>query len=274
MPAIIDPIDGLPADEVGSWVTKKHEYLERYIRITSAARRKFIGPGNAGATFIDLFSGGGRARIRKTDKWVNGSPLLAWKASLETHSPFSEVFIADTDNALRQACLVRLQSADAPVREVAGNAVQASAFLRKTLNPKALHLAFIDPWSLGSLDFRIIRNLASLERIDLIVHVSAMDLQRNLPANLESDEPDFDRFAPGWRPVVKHLTDPFEIRAHVVEHWRKSVAALGVWPSPEMKLITGDKGQRLYWLVIAAKHKLAQDFWKIASNPDGQGSLF
>lgn len=274
MAHFIDPADGLPCGKVGRWVSEKHVYLERYIRITSATRRKFIGDGNAGATFIDLFSGGGRANIRKTNEIVDGSPLVAWKASQSSGSPFSEVYIADTDHALREACVTRLTNAGAMCREVAGNAVQASAYLRKTLRPKALHLVFVDPWSLGSLDFRIFQNLSALERIDLIVHVSAMDLQRNLPSNLASDEPDFDDFAPEWRPAVKHLTDPFEVRAGVVEHWRKCIGQLGVWPSTEMKLIKGDHGQRLYWLVIASKHPLARRFWDIASNPEGQGDLF
>jgi hypothetical protein len=40
-----------------------------------------------------------------------------------------------------------------------------------------------------------------------------------------------------------------------------------------MKLITGSKRQRLYWLLVASKHKLAQDFWKIAADDDGQRQL-
>ena len=51
-------------------------------------------------------------------------------------------------------------------------------------------------------------------------------------------------------------------------------AKLGVWPSIEMKLITGEKNQRLYWLLLAAKHDLAHSFWEVAANAQGQGKLF
>jgi hypothetical protein len=39
-----------------------------------------------------------------------------------------------------------------------------------------------------------------------------------------------------------------------------------------MKLITGSKGQPLYWLLLAAKHALAHKFWATASK-SAQGSL-
>jgi hypothetical protein len=41
-----------------------------------------------------------------------------------------------------------------------------------------------------------------------------------------------------------------------------------------MQLITGDQGQHLYWLTLAARHELAHKFWKIAANKSGQGDLF
>lgn len=57
------------------------------------------------------------------------------------------------------------------------------------------------------------------------------------------------------------------------QYWRDQVANLGVWPSAEMKLITGSKNQPLYWLLLAAKHDLAHKFWATASNVGGQGKL-
>jgi three-Cys-motif partner protein len=152
--------------------------------------------------------------------------------------------------------------------------VQAAAEAAATLNPRGLHLTFADPYSLGSLDFQIIDALAKLERIDLIMHVRAMDLQRNLPRNLAAEAGDFDAFCPGWREDVQSSGDPFKIRSDVVACWQKKIAALGVWPSPRAQLITGHGNQRLYWLMLAARHQLAHKFWKVAANPRRQYDMF
>jgi hypothetical protein len=64
------------------------------------------------------------------------------------------------------------------------------------------------------------------------------------------------------------------IRNDIFRYWRNIVAALGVWPSADMRLITANKNQPLYWLLLAAKHDTAHKFWATASNPDGQRTLF
>src|ERR1700687_210011 len=67
---LIEGDDGLPAEEVGIWAVEKHKFLKRYLDISRATRQKFLGDGNAGATYIDLFCGTGRARIRETGAWT------------------------------------------------------------------------------------------------------------------------------------------------------------------------------------------------------------
>ena len=73
MSDLIDPIDGLLADDVGPWANQKHELLRRYISLSAKARNKFNSPSDAGATFTDLFCGPGRAKIRDTTTWIDGS---------------------------------------------------------------------------------------------------------------------------------------------------------------------------------------------------------
>jgi hypothetical protein len=89
----VDPADGLPAPAVGSWAQEKHLRLQRYIEITRATRRKFLGPGNAGATYIDPYCGAARAHIRGTDNFIDGSPLVAFEAAKVGNSAFT-VFIS------------------------------------------------------------------------------------------------------------------------------------------------------------------------------------
>lgn len=271
---VIDGDDGLLADEVGEWAKEKHSYLMRYLDISRAARKKFVGNGKAGAVYFDLFCGTGRSRIRDTNQWIDGGAVAAWKISNAGGVPFTNIFISDWDEDRLRACEARLQKLGAPVKAIHAKAVNSVRDMVQAANPYALHFAFVDPYNLEALDFQIIRALSSLKRIDLLIHVSAMDLQRNLGVNLTNDNSAFDAFAPGWREQVDLNGSQQEVRRRVVEYWREMVAGLGIWPSTNQRLITGEKHQPLYWLLLAARHELAHKFWETASNPEGQKSLF
>lgn len=273
MGTIISVDDGLPAEEVGVWAKEKHQFLRRYVDISRSARKKYLGPGKAGATFIDLFCGSGRSRVRETREWIDGSAVAAWKISVEGSAPFSAVYVADIDDSLRAASAERLRQLGATVIELTGTAVDAARTAVAAVNGYGLHFAFVDPFNLAELDFSIIQSLSILKRIDILIHLSAMDLQRNLSINAAGETSAFDTFAPGWREHVDRLHSQVEMRRRVVEYWRMRVAEMGVWPSTEMRLITGSKNQPLYWLLLAAKHELAQKFWETAANVEGQGKF-
>lgn len=66
MGKLVDGDDGLPVEEVGIWAKDKLSSLCRYIDISRGVRSKWIGPGKGGATYIDLFCGTGRSKIRST----------------------------------------------------------------------------------------------------------------------------------------------------------------------------------------------------------------
>jgi three-Cys-motif partner protein len=271
---LIDGDDGLPAEDVGVWTLEKHKFLKRYLDISRAARQKFLGAGNAGATYIDLFCSTGRARIRETGAWIDGSAVSAWKIGQEGRAPFSEILVADIDQTRREACVERLRRAGAPVRELNGSAIEAAKEAITGVNQYGLHFAFLDPYNLGELEFLIIQTLLQLKRIDMLIHVSAMDLQRNLERNVASIGGAFDRFAPGWRDVVALNASQSEVRRLVFEYWRDQIASLGARTAPDVKLITAEKNQRLYWLLLATKHQLARKFWAVAANVHKQGELF
>jgi three-Cys-motif partner protein len=157
--------------------------------------------------------------------------------------------------------------------ELRGSAVEAAKEVAHSVNRYGLHFAFLDPYNLGELDFSIIQALSQLKRIDMLIHVSAMDLQRNLERNIASPGGAFDIFAPGWRGTVNLNSSQAEIRRQVFEYWRDQVAQLGTGTANDVRLITGEKNQRLYWLLLAAKHELARKFWGVAANVDKQRRL-
>ena len=266
--------DGLPADEVGIWAKEKHSYLKRYLDISRGARKKYIGPGKGGAVYFDLFCGVGRSRIKSTNEWIDGGAVGAWKTSVEGGAPFTDIYISDIDETKLNTCTERLRRLGAPVHPIHASATEAVEKMMAAVSGYALHFAFVDPYNLETLDFRVISALSALKRIDLLIHLSAMDLNRNLTINLSADDSAFDAFAPGWRTNVTTAGTQQEIRRRVVEYWREKVTSLGVWPSTNQRLITGEKNQPLYWLLLASRHDLAHQFWATAANPEGQGSLF
>jgi three-Cys-motif partner protein len=275
MGELIDGDDNLPAEEVGAWAKEKQEHLCRYVDISRSVRAKYLPPqGPGGACYIDLFCGPGRSFVKETGEWIDGSPVAAWKKSQDGGAPFSRVIIADMDKERLDAATARLENLGAPVLAIHG---PASETVFRALQGSAvygLNFAFLDPFSIGALDFSIFKTLSRLKRIDILAHVSKMDLQRNLGSNVSAENSQFDKFAPGWRDAVDLNQQQASIRREVMEYWRNSVASTGIATSEDTRLITGSKGQHLYWLLLAAKHDLAHKFWKASANMDQKGFEF
>jgi three-Cys-motif partner protein len=266
--------DGLHAnDDIGEWAKEKHEYLTRYLNISSATRKKYLGIGKAGATYIDLFCATGRGRVRGSLEWIDGSPITAWNASVARGSPFSMMYIADVCEESLKACVSRLERLKAPVKAYLGSAAETVSQICNDLNPYGLHFAFIDPYNLESLHFSILEKLSRLQRMDILIHFSAMDFNRNLLKYVKSDASKLDNVIPGWRDRINASTQESS-RNQLIRLWRNSLKNLGTIPSSKQKLIRGNQRQPLYWLVLAAQSQLAHRFWEIAANTEKQQSLF
>ena len=141
------------------------------------------------------------------------------------------------------------------------------------INPYGLHLAFLDPFNLAQLPFSIIERMLRVKRMDMIIHVSLQDLQRNLD-KYSREGGTFDIFAPGWRDAVDVNQSTAALRAAFVEYWLSSIRSLGTHPATGIPLIVGEKNQRLYWLVFLSSNPLGHKLWNDVQNLGGQGSLF
>jgi three-Cys-motif partner protein len=254
--------DGLPCEIVGPWVSDKHVRLKKYVTIARFARRKFVGEGKAGATFIDLYCGPGRARIKGTQTVIDGSPLVVWREAVEVRSPFTHVYIADANPVLVEAAKIRLENAGAPVTSVGLPALQAVDVVLDKLDPYGLHFAFLDPYNLDAIPFEIIQKLARVKHMDILVHVSVQDLQRNLRRKHMRPGGTLDAFAPRWREHVGDIRDQHLIRGKVLEHWKSLLRDQDMDTAETHELVTGSNNQRLYWLAFAARHPLALEFWE------------
>lgn len=271
----IDPDDGLPTLPIGPWAEReKHQRVRRYVDISRGVRRKYLGSGRSGATYIDLFAGPGRCTIREENRIVDGSPLVAFREALRTGTPFSTVYIADTEESCAQAVSQRLARLGANVRTRTEDAEIAVDNICKNLDVHSLHFAFLDPFSLGALPFSIIEKLAAFQRMDLLIHVSSMDLQRNLSTYMEADPSPLDRFCPGWRNRVDPRRSQAQVRARLLAHFTSLIRDLGMTVAEGIESVRGRRNQPLYWLVFAARHERALEFWAKIRNVSGQGDLF
>ena len=261
--------DGYLREIVGPWVQDKHIRLKRYVGISRSVRAKFIGSGKAGATYIDLYAGSGRLSIRYETLVIHGSPLVAWHESVDGSAPFTQVHVADAKPQLSKAVNARLKKANAPIFAETGPAIETVDRVISKLHPNALHFAFLDPYNLGDLHFDIIRKLARLERMDILIHISIQDLQRNLQLYVDSENSSLDRFAPGWREHVDVSRPPKLVRPKFLEYWRGLLKAEGMTTTETAEPIVGPSGQRLYVLAFAARHKRALEFWEKIRNVGG-----
>jgi three-Cys-motif partner protein len=204
-----------------------------------------------------------------------GSALAAWRQSVESKAPFTHVFVADADPALCDAVSRRLRAAGAPVHAETGLATATVDRVLPLLDPFALHFAFLDPFNLAALPFEVIRKLAMLKHMDILVHVSAQDINRNLRRYIKNPSSPLDVFAPGWREHADVGRPDRYVRARVVEHWRGLLKSAGMDTAEVAPLVSGPNNQPLYWLALAARHPLALEFWeKIrALKPDPQRGL-
>ncbi|TCU66135.1 three-Cys-motif partner protein [Bradyrhizobium sp. R2.2-H] len=269
----IDPGDGLATDIVGPWAIDKHERLRKYIDAYRGARAKFLPPkGTGGAAYIDLFSGPGRSQRDDTSEFIDGSPLVAYKAARGSKTRFSEMYFNDADGenveALRQR-MARLGGAANYYNQAAEVAVN---HVVRALNPTGLHFAFLDPYNLENLPFSIIEKLAKLPRMDMLIHVSIFDLQRNLRRYLE-DGRVLDVFMPGWRSAIDMNRTDQSVRTDLLHYWLSLIQGLGTSPAEGIELVSATKGQRLYWLVFVSSHELGRRLWDDIRNVHVQGRL-
>jgi three-Cys-motif partner protein len=248
--AKLDPGDSLIVSEVGSWATEKHDRLRKYIEASRGARAKFLRPkGTSGASYIELYAGAGRSLVTGTNQIIDGSAVVAFKAAQASGHPFSEMHLSDLEPQNSTALAQRIKALGGSAASYVGDATVVVDQVMHAINPYGLHLAFLDPFSLAQLPFSIIERMLRVQRMDMIIHVSLQDLQRNLDEYSRAGGT-LDIFAPGWRDAVDVKQSMAALRAALIEYWLKAIRSLGTHPATGIPLIVGEKNQRLYWLRI------------------------
>ena len=153
-----------------------------------------------------------------------------------------------------------------------GEAEETIDAIAQKLNPHGLHFAFLDPYKLDPLPFSILEKLARFKRMDMLIHVSIHDFQRNLRLYMQERGGPLGRFAPGWRDVVNQKGTDRNVRIAIFKHWLALIRNLDMAASQgiDIEKVVGTNRQPLYWLVLVARHDLAHEFWNKIRNVSQQ----
>lgn len=264
--------------EVGEWSLEKHNLLRKYVHASSGARKSKRPDGNLKwqhRTFVDLYCGPGRVRLSGQTQSSDGGAVAAWRESMATNSGFTNVYIADLDVQAASSCHNRLLALGSPTEHFVGAAELTVDQVLPKLPKFGLHLVYLDPFNLGHLPFSIIEKFSSLPHIDIVLHFSVSDLQRNVELDFLADESRFDAFAPGWKtnvPVDK--LSKREAREQFTTYWLNKVGDLGFKHSKQQPLFTNSKNGPLYRMILLSKHpNLPEKLWNDVARP-ATGDLF
>lgn len=251
---------------VGRWVPEqKHEYLTKYIDGTREAAKKWPN-----RVFVDPFCGPGRVQVKGEPSTRDGGSTIAWRQSLLSGAPFTQMLIGDLETERVQACGERLKSLNAPVEIFQGPAAETVQSMVTRIPQRSLCLVYIDPYNLELLSFEMIRALASHKTVDFAVHFSTMDLSRNVEFEFDPARARFDETAPGWRQNVDVLkTSKRNLPIAFFEYWTSMVKSLGFSVSHAMPIVRNDTNHGIYRLVFFSRHALPNRIWgDVARGPN------
>lgn len=283
--------DGLTTRPSGEYVVEKYHYIRNYMQMfTTAMRNKKW----RGLRFIDLFSGPGKCKIDKTGEILLGSPLIA----ITLNHPFDEYMFVDLDGdnirALEQRCSsAQLTSSlqfyigdgNKKIDQIESRIEQLDKMYIPGTWP-FLNLAFLDPEGYEELSWETVSKLASLRKMDLIIHYPQSGLNRNLMQEfLKVNDTAIDRFFGDrlWRNVFEKEINrgkaPGRTHRALIDYYKEKLKKLGyvdIHMTPEPAITRGHTNVILYRLIFASKHSLGSHFWKEVNKKDvyGQKSLF
>lgn len=262
--------DGGPVQCVGEWaVVEKHHYLQRYIEASRGARAMFTA--KAGAAFLDLFAGPGRARNRDDGRVHKTSTVLALE---HDGCPFTKIVSCDLASENVAALRQRTAKHGDRVAVELGDCNEIIDRLIAHVPRHGLNFAFIDPFGVAGLRFATLRALAALPRMDMLINFPTLDIRRNFSQYVAPGNTMLDQ-ALGTDQWRSEITTTSQV-ARAPEVLVRQLETLGYTGTPNRTLPIMRKGAEMYRLVFVAKHDLADKIWAsiIRNPPSGQRDLW
>jgi three-Cys-motif partner protein len=285
---LVPGLDGLPVQCVGPWVEVKYYFLEQYLNATKEIRRKFFNRNNA--VFIDLFSGPGKCIVKHDKREIESGGMRALNL---TDVPFNEYFYFDILKVNTDTLEKRINiEANKHIKCGDSNNLVDDLVAQLSHHPfKRYHFAFIDPFGPDGLKFKTLRELARLDRMDMLIHFPIGAIKRNLPMWIKGSNTILDDFlgTNQWRKVIAGLSK-LHLFKTLVNIFKEQLKSIG-YPEEGLRLfpqnnnirsglpavsVKNTKEVNLYVLILASKNPIAQKIWNsiIKIEASGQRKLF
>ncbi|MCH7768621.1 MAG: three-Cys-motif partner protein TcmP [Nitrospinae bacterium] len=261
--------DELLTPEVGPWAEEKYKYVSYYNKLFSTSMKDRWDC----RTYIDLFAGAGRSRIRRTNKILAGSPLLA----LGVPDQYDKYIICEKDEELMEALKSRIEKeySHADVKYVLGDCNEmvdeiCAAIPKPSPRRTVLSFCFIDPYNID-IHFETVRRLSDFFIDFLMVLALGMDAQRNESHYCRPDVTRVDYFLGdiNWRDEweQERRKKGVMFRTFLAKKYASQMETIGYTGTSleKMKRITpSDRDLSLYYLAFFSRSDRGRKFWEQA----------
>lgn len=257
--------DGLIAPEVGRWAEEKYRLISLYDELFASGMKYKWDQ----RVYIDLYSAAGISRIKGTDTFLKGSPLLA----LNVSAPFDKYIFCEERPDLYEALKKRTEAlassanvalipgcCDTEIEKLCAEIPKASA------TNKVLSLCLVDPFDFG-IKFDTIRRLSKVF-VDFVVLLAVgMDAGRNYDHYVDGDNQKIDEALGNieWRERWKTWPGGRKrFREFLATEFALSMQSLGYLEAKldRMKLVRSDeKNLPLYYIALFSRNTRAYEFW-------------
>lgn len=255
-----DP-DEFDTPEVKAHTEDKYDLIRYYCDLFS----KGMQYKWKGLTYVDLYSGSGKCRIKGTNKILLGSSLIA----LSVEVPFSRYVFCESDPARLEALTERVQRMypERNVEFVAGDCNEQIERIQNLIPRDNLVLCFVDPFNCN-VRYETLKSLTAGRKVDLLCLLAfQMDAKRASAHYLKPENRKLDvmlgnsDWRARWMQEKPKGTDFARFLALEFAH---SMEGLGYKTTElnNMKVIkiTG-KHVPLYYLALFAKDPAAFKLW-------------
>lgn len=273
--------DGLRTRIGGSYLELKLGALSDYINMFTTAMSKHNW---SSLNYVDLLSGPGKIYIKESGQYLDGSPIIALKAT----PCFENLWFVEKEqvnhHSLEKRCSVidkysRANCFHGDCNEKVTEIVEALSRLdrkyRRESRYPSLNLAFLDPDGCKTLKWATIKKLASIKHMDLIINYSTSTVLRTIKQQSETENlTALDEFFVSceWREVYRDTVSRHGSNDHIVigrrmlDFYKSNLKKLGYRfifddPSLEEFAIKNSNQSHMYTLIGTGKHELAAKFW-------------
>lgn len=253
--------DGLACPDVGAWTETKHRLVALYGTLFSSGMKAKW----SNRTYIELYAGAGRGKIRGTSRIIPGSPLLA----LTVKDPFDKYIFCEENDENLDALRARAKHVAplAAFAHISGDCNLRTNEIVAEIPRGSLSLCFADPFDI-SLKFETIRRLANAGPIDFLILLAlGMDANRNYKHYVKEDANKIDNFlgSDSWRERwVAAQWDSVKFTRFLADEFTQSMKTLGYIPPPHYKMKEvkiEERNLSLYRLALFSRSHVAYKFW-------------